>query len=69
MCELKAEQVNVQRCLIRKLMLYKFELGDNITEEIKKICYAKNEGTVDYITVTKWFKKFSSQEPQQSDNA
>ena len=50
--------MNVPHSLIWKLMLYKLKLGHNAGETIKKICYAKGEGTVGYSTVTRWFKKF-----------
>ena len=52
-CDLKTAQINMQRSSIQELMLYKFEMGHN-TSEITK----KDEGTVDYSTVTRWSKKF-----------
>ena len=39
-------------------MLYEFKLGHNAAEATKNICCVKGEGTVDYNTVTRWFKKF-----------
>ena len=59
-CDLKAAQRNMQCCLNWELMLYKFELSYNTMEATKNICYAKDEGTVDHSTVTRWFKKFCS---------
>ena len=41
-------------------MLYEFKLGHNITEASKSICCVKGENTVNYITVTRWFKNFCS---------
>ena len=41
-------------------MIYKFELGHNTVKATKNICCVKDEGTVDYNTVTKWMKKFCS---------
>ena len=40
-------------------MLFKFEVGPNITETTKNIC-VKGKGTVDYSTVTRCVKKFCS---------
>ena len=34
-------------------MLYEFELDYNASEETKNICNAKDEGVVDYSTVTR----------------
>ena len=52
MCDLKAAQINVQRCLIWELMPYEFELVHNTVEATKNICCAKGEGAVDHRTVT-----------------
>ena len=41
-------------------MLFKFELGYNITEATKNICHLKGEHTVDHSTVTRLLKKFCS---------
>ena len=49
--------MNMQHSLIRELTLYEFELGRNVIEATINIC-VKCEGTVDHITVTRWFKKF-----------
>ena len=40
----------------------------NATEATKNICCTKGEGTANYITLTRWFKKYHSrlQEPQKS---
>ena len=57
-CDLKATHMNMQYSLIQELMLYKFEVGHNVVEAAKNICWAKSEGTVDHSTITKWFKKF-----------
>ena len=35
-CDLKAAQMNVKRCLIRKFVLYEFERDHNATETTKK---------------------------------
>ena len=45
-CDLKATQMNVQRSLIHKNMLYLFSLGHNATEATKDICYVKDESAV-----------------------
>ena len=37
--------------------LYKFEWGHNTIKATKNICCTKGEGTVDYNTVIRWFKK------------
>ena len=42
-------------------MLYKFELGYNTVEVIKKICCSKSKGSVDHSSVTRWFKKFCNE--------
>ena len=36
MYDLKAAQINVQCILIQELMLYKFEMGHNVMETMKK---------------------------------
>ena len=41
-------------------MIYEFGLGRNAMETTKNIWCAKDEGTVDHSTVTRWFKKFHS---------
>ena len=51
--------MNIQCSLIQEHMLYQFELGDNATETTENIC-VKGEGSVDYIIVTRSFKKFCS---------
>ena len=53
LCDFKASQMNVERCLIREVLLYDFEVGHNIAETIKNIFRAKGEGAVDHSTVTK----------------
>ena len=40
-CDLEAEQMNVQRCLIRELIPYEFELDHNAAEATKNPCCAK----------------------------
>ena len=52
--------MNVQRNLIRELILYEFELGHKAAEATKNIRCAKGEDAVDHSTVTRWFKKFRS---------
>ena len=52
MCDLKTAQMNVQCHLFWKLIFHKFKLGHNIREAIK--------GVLDYNTVIRQFKKFSS---------
>ena len=37
-CDMEAAQMNVQHILIRKLMLYEFDLDYNAVETIKNIC-------------------------------
>ena len=57
--DLKATQMNLQRNLIRKFMLYEFQLGHNATEATKNSCREKGDDTVDYNTITRWFLNFS----------
>ena len=52
--------MNIKPSLIWELMLYECELSQNVVEVTKNICCKKSESTVDYSTVTKWFKKFCS---------
>ena len=52
--------MNIQRSLIQKLMLHKFELDHNIAEATKNIYSVKSEGAVDHRTVIKWCDKFRS---------
>ena len=52
--------MNLQRSLIRELMLYEFELGYNASEVTKNICCPKDEGLVDHSKVTRWLKKYHS---------
>ena len=47
--------MNVQRNLIRKLMLHEIELGRNTAEENKNVCWAKGEDVVAPSTVMKKF--------------
>ena len=51
---------SVQRGLIQKTMLYKFELHYKAAEAIKNIWCAKGDGTVGHSTVTKWLKNLCS---------
>ena len=60
MCDLKAALKNMQRILIRRLIFYEFELGQNVAEASKNIYFAKGEDAADHSTITKWFKKFHS---------
>ena len=55
--DLKATQTNVQRSLIRKLMLYELELVYNDVETAKNIGRVKEEEAVDHCTINRWFKK------------
>ena len=41
-------------------MIYEFEIANNATEATKNICYAKDEGTVEYSTDVRWFKKLKA---------
>ena len=50
MWDFKAPQMNMQYSLIQKLLLYKFEMGNNVVEDI---CFAKGEGTDDHSTITR----------------
>ena len=69
--------MNMQHSLIWEFMLYEFKLGHNTMEANKIICCIKDEGIVDPITVTRWFKKFfqelddqaSSDRPKTVDSA
>ena len=56
MCDLKTARMNTHQ-LIQKLMLYKFELGHNVTEPTKNICCARREGAVNHSSITRWFEK------------
>ena len=58
MSDLKAKQTNMECSLIQELMLYKFKLSYDTVEATKNVCYAKDEGTVDPSTMTRWFKIF-----------
>ena len=55
---LKATQINVQCRLIQELILYKFEVGQKVTEATKNICFMKVEGVVDQSSATRGLKKF-----------
>ena len=57
-CDLKAVQKNMQYSLIWELILYKFQLDHDTMEATKNICYTKDNGTVNYFTITRLFKKF-----------
>ena len=50
-------QMNMQCSLIQELMVYEIRRCHNAIETSKDIYCAKEEGTVDYSTKTKWFKK------------
>ena len=58
--DLRATQMNVQRCLIRELIPYEFEQGHNSAKSIINVCCTKNEGAVDHSTVSRLFKKCCS---------
>ena len=57
LCDLKAAQMNVQRCLIWEL---KLELDHDAAEATKSISCTKLEETVSYSPVTWWLKNFLS---------
>ena len=57
MCDLEAEQMNLQHCLIQELRLHKFGLGNNVAEETLNFCCAKGESAVNHSIVTRVFKK------------
>ena len=42
-------------------MIYEFNLGHNISDTTKKICYVKSEGAVDHCTVKSWVKNLDNQ--------
>ena len=50
-CDLKNAQMNVQRSLLRELMLQEFKLSHNTGVEAKNICWVKGEAAVDQSTV------------------
>ena len=50
--------MNMHSSLIQKLKLYEFEMVQNTVEATKNICWAKDDGAVDYSVVTRWVKKF-----------
>ena len=54
MCDLKTTQMNMQHSLI---YFMSSKLGIIATKVTKNICYAKGDSTVEYSTVTRWFKK------------
>ena len=56
-CGLKTAQMNVRCWLIWELTFYEFKPGYNAAEEMKIICCAKYEDTVDHRCVTRWFNK------------
>ena len=66
MCDRKSSRWKYN---IWELLLNDFELRNYATEATKKIYYAKGEGNVDHITVTKWFKKFHSSCKNFNDQA
>ena len=43
---IKDAQINVQHILNRKVMHYKFEIGNNAMESTKSICWVKDEEAV-----------------------
>ena len=56
--DLKASQMNVQRILICKLMLYEFKMGYNVVKATRNICDARDKGSVDHSKIIRWLKKF-----------
>ena len=58
-CDLKAAQINEQRCLSWEFMLFVFELHNKTVEATKNICCSKVEGAVDDSTVIRWPQKNS----------
>ena len=67
MCDLKATQMDIQRSLIRKIMLFEFELDQNAAEATKNICCAKGEYAVDHSVVRRCSRNsLELQESQQS---
>ena len=52
LCDLKAGQMDVQRFLIRELMLYKCERVHNATEATENIYCTKSKGAGDHCTLT-----------------
>ena len=43
--------MNVQRSLLRELLLYEFEMGHNAAEETQNICFVENKGPSHLSTV------------------
>ena len=62
-CDLNVALMNVQRCLIRELLLFEFKLGHNAN-----FC-VKSERAINHITGTRWFKKFRSGCKKPNDQA
>ena len=58
MCDLKAAQIDMKRCLLRELILYAFKLGHKTAEEDKNISCVKAEGSVDLTKVSRLLEKF-----------
>ena len=52
-CDVKAEQTNVQHGLIWELMLQEYELDHNASEATKTIYCAKSEVVIDHGTLIK----------------
>ena len=45
---------------IRRVMLWEFKQGNNVTETAEKICSVYSEGTIIDRVVPNWFLKFRS---------
>ena len=54
---LKAAQMDVKCCLIQKIILYEFDLGQIDAEATRNTCLGKGEYPVNHM-LTRWFKGF-----------
>lgn len=50
--------MNDEKCLIREILLYEFQLGHNVAEAIRNIHKAKGEAALKKSVAYEWFKKF-----------
>ena len=49
-----------EKCLIREILLYEFQLGHNVADAIRNIHRAKGEASLKKSVAYRWFKKFES---------
>lgn len=51
-------KMNDEKCLIREILLYEFQLGHNVADAIRNIHRAKGEAVLKKSVAYRWFKKF-----------